>query len=65
MIPATSASVGAMQRSILLLVFCLLIAIVGMQSLRSQLDWYSPFLVALGVILLAALLQLPPRHDDV
>jgi len=54
-----------MHRSILLLVFILLIAITGMQALRSMLDWYSPFLVALGVILLAALLQLPPRHDDV
>jgi hypothetical protein len=30
-----------------------------------MLSWYSPFLVALGVILLAALLQLPPRNDDV
>jgi hypothetical protein len=55
----------AMQRSILLLVFILLIAITGMEALRSTLDWYSPFLVALGVILLAALLQLPPRHDDI
>jgi purine-cytosine permease-like protein len=54
-----------MHRSILLLVFFLLIAITGMQALRSLLSWYSPFLVALGVIVLAALLQLPPRHDDV
>ena len=54
-----------MQRSILLLVFILVIAITGMQAVRSSLDWYSPFVVALGVILLAALLQLPPRHDDV
>jgi hypothetical protein len=54
-----------MQRSILLLIFILLIAITGMEALRSSLAWYSPFLVALGVILLAALLQLPPRHDDV
>lgn len=54
-----------MQRSILLLVFILLIAITGMEALRGSLSWYGPFLVALGVILLAALLQLPPRHDDV
>jgi hypothetical protein len=52
-----------MQRSILLLVFIVLIAISGVQALRGQLDWYSPFLVALGIIMLAALLQLPPRHD--
>lgn len=54
-----------MQRSILLLVFILIIAITGMQALRSLLDWYSPYLLALGVIILAALLQLPPRHDDI
>jgi hypothetical protein len=54
-----------MQRSILLLVFILVIAITGMQAVRSMLHWYSPFLMALGVIVLAALLQLPPRHDDV
>ncbi|MEY4640775.1 MAG: hypothetical protein RLZZ227_769 [Pseudomonadota bacterium] len=54
-----------MQRSILLLVFILVIAITGMQAVHSLLNWYSPFLMALGVILLAALLQLPPRHDDV
>lgn len=54
-----------MHRSILLLVFILLIAITGMEALRSSLHWYSPFVVALGIVLLAALLQLPPRHDDV
>ena len=54
-----------MQRPILLMVFILIIAITGMQALRSLLDWYSPFLMGLGVIILAALLQLPPHHDDV
>lgn len=53
-----------MHRSVLLLVFILIIVITGMQALDSLLHWYSPYLAALGVILLAALLQLPPRHDD-
>lgn len=53
-----------MHRSILLLIFILLMGITLMQALSSLLQWYSPFLVALGIILLAALLQLPPRHDD-
>jgi hypothetical protein len=54
-----------MQRTALLLVFILIIAITGMQALSGALAWYSPFLVALGVILLAALLQHPPQQDDV
>ena len=53
-----------MPRSILLLAFILLIAITLMQALSNVLHWYRPFLFALGVILLAALLHLPPRHDD-
>jgi len=53
-----------MQHSVMLLVFILLIAIVGMQALNDTLHWYTPFLVALGVILLAALVQLPARRDD-
>lgn len=54
----------AMQRSVMLLVFILLIVITVMQALNNLLHWYSPFLVTLGVILLAALVQLPPRQDD-
>lgn len=53
-----------MQRSVMLLVFILLITITGMQTLNNLLFWYSPFLVALGVIVLAALIQLPARRDD-
>lgn len=53
-----------MHRSVLLLVFILIIAITGMQALSNALSWYSPFLVALGVILLAGLLQHPPPQDD-
>lgn len=53
-----------MHRSVFLLVFILLIAITVMLALSDVLHWYSPFLVALGVIVLTALLQLPLRHDD-
>jgi hypothetical protein len=53
------------QTSILLLLFILLIAITSMQTLGSVLHWYSPYLIALGVIVLAALIQHAPRNDDV
>ena len=45
--------------------FILLIAITSMQTLGGVLHWYSPYLVALGVVTLAALIQHGPRDDDV
>jgi hypothetical protein len=51
--------------SILPLLFILLIAITSLQTLGSILHWYSPYLIALGVIILAALIQHTPRNDDV
>jgi hypothetical protein len=53
------------QTSILLLMFILLIAITSLQTLGNVLHWYSPYLIALGVITLAALIQHGPRNDDV
>jgi hypothetical protein len=54
-----------MQTSILLLMFILLIAITSMQTLGSVLHWYSPYLIALGVIIITALILHGPRNDDV
>ncbi len=54
-----------MQTSILLLLFILLIGIAAMQTLGSILHWYTPYLIGLGIVILAALIQHTPRNDDV
>jgi hypothetical protein len=53
-----------MRRSFLILFFVMLSAFTVIQTLGSVWRWYSPFLMALGIIVLAALIQQKPRHDD-
>lgn len=53
-----------MRRSFLILIFIFLSAITVIQTLGAVWRWYSPFLMALGIIVLAALIQQKPRHDD-
>jgi len=53
-----------MRRSFLILVFIFLSTLIVLQTLGAVWRWYSPFLMALGIIVLAALIQQKPRHDD-
>ena len=53
-----------MRRSFLILVFIFLSALTVIQTLGSVWRWYSPFFMAMGIIILAALIQQKPRHDD-
>jgi len=53
-----------MRRSFLILIFIFLSAITVIQTLGSVWRWYTPFLMALSIIILAALIQQKPRHDD-
>lgn len=53
-----------MRRPVLILIFLLLSAITILQTLGSVWRWYSPFLMAFGIIVLAALIQQKPNHDD-
>ena len=53
-----------MRRSFLILLFIFLSAVTVIQALGSVWLWYSPFIMALGIIVLAALIQNPPRHDE-
>jgi hypothetical protein len=53
-----------MQRTSLLMLLVLLTAYNTQQALEERLVWYSPFLIALAVIVFAALLQQDKRNDD-
>jgi hypothetical protein len=53
-----------MRRSFLFLIFAFLSAITVIQTLGSTWRWYSPFLMALGIIVLAALIQQKPHQDE-
>lgn len=53
-----------MRRSFLIFIFIFLSAITVIQALGSVWRWYSPFLMALGIIILAALIQQQPRNDE-
>lgn len=53
-----------MRRSFLFLIFVFLSAITVIQTLGAAWRWYSPFLMALGIIVLAALIQQKPRQDE-
>lgn len=52
------------RRSFLVLIFIFLSAITVIQALGSDWRWYSPFLMALGIIVLAALIQQNPGPDE-
>lgn len=65
MIPALFPSRGTgVRRSFLILIFIFLSALTVIQTLGPVWRWYSPFLMALGIIVLAALIQQKPRNDD-
>ena len=53
-----------MRRSFLILIFIFLSAVTVIQAFGSVWRWYSPFLMALGIIIFAALIQQKPRHDE-
>lgn len=53
-----------MRRSFLFLIFVFLSVITVIQTLGAVWRWYSPFLMALGIIVLAALIQQKPNHDE-
>ena len=53
-----------MRRSFLILIFIFLSAITVIQALGSDWRWYSPFLMVLGIIVLAALIQQNPGPDE-
>ncbi len=53
-----------MRRSFLILIFIFLSAVTVIQAFGSVWRWYSPFLMALGIIFFAALIQQKPRHDE-
>jgi len=52
------------RRSFLILIFIFLSAITVIQSLGSVWRWYSPFLMVLGIIVLAAVIQQNPGPDE-
>lgn len=53
-----------MRRSFLFLIFVFLSVITVIQTLGAAWRWYSPFLMALGIIVLAALIQQKPQQDE-
>lgn len=62
--PCLKAVWFPMQRISLLMLLVLLSAYNAQQTIDAQTVWYSPFLIALAVIALAALLQQEKRDDD-
>jgi hypothetical protein len=52
------------RRSFLILIFIFLSVITVIQALGSDWRWYSPFLMVLGIIVLAALIQQNPGPDE-
>jgi len=53
-----------MHRISLLMLLVLISAYNAQQAINAETLWYSPFLIALAVIVLAALLQQERRDDD-
>jgi hypothetical protein len=55
---------AVVRRSFLILIFIFLSVITVIQALGSDWRWYSPFLMVLGIIVLAALIQQNPGPDE-